>query len=184
MYTRQGTYGGVIPASTFAATSGAPGAGRLDVLESSPGNSDADSDVDEVDDGIDPTNWGDAVMSGIIDMSAGTEPTSENPDPWGQLVDSNGNLTVDFGFRRQCVIGAMAWHDTTDNGVHDIDENPAAGQTAYLYNHDTGELLDTNVTDQYGWYLFEPLTPGVNYRVSFDDLTDVDDQFPTCVLYC
>lgn len=180
-----GKYKVVIPAENFTKDDPhAPGTGRLDVLESSPGVVDANTDVDEVDDGIDPANWGDAVESHVIDLTAASEPTGESPDPWGQLVDANANLTIDFGFRRQCVIGAMAWFDTTDNDVHDIDEFPAAGETAYLYNDDTDELIATNVADQYGWYLFEHLTPGVNYRVSFDDVSDVDDQFPTCVLYC
>ncbi|MEM7140856.1 MAG: SdrD B-like domain-containing protein [Actinomycetota bacterium] len=179
-----GTYQVVIPAVNFIKEDAhAPGSGRLDVLESSPGVTDADSDVDEVDDGIDPAQWGDAVMSGVIDMTAGAEPTAENPDPWGQLVDSNGNLTIDFGFRRQCIIGAMAWFDTTDNDVHDIDEFPAAGELATLVNDDTEEVIATNVADQYGWYLFEHLTPGVNYRVDFED-PNIDSQYPTCVLYC
>jgi len=172
-----GRYKVAIPATNFSST------GRLDVLQSSPSASDADLNIDKVDDGVDPSAWGEAVTTMLVDMSAGTEPTGENPDPWGQLVDANGNLTVDFGFRRQCLIGAMAWHDTTDNNVHDINENPAANETAYLYNNDTNTLIETGTADQYGWYLFEHLTPGINYRVQFD-ATDVDDQFPSCVLYC
>ena len=172
-----GDYKVVIPSSNFAAN------GRLDVLESSPGVTAADSDVDEVDDGEDPAVWGDPVSSGVVNMAAMAEPIGESPDPWGQLVDANHNLTIDFAFRRQCLIGAMAWFDTIDNDVHDIDEFPAAGEVATLVNDDTEEVIATNVADQYGWYLFEHLTPGINYRVDFDD-PSIDSQYPTCVLYC
>ena len=62
-------------------------------------------------------------------------------------------------------------------------ELPAAGQTATLVNDTTGEILATAVADQYGWYLFGHLAPGVTHRVDFAH-PDIDSQYPSCVLYC
>ena len=174
----EGAYKVVVPALNFEANA------KLDVLESSPGVTAADTDIDEVDDGIDPTAWGDAVSTGVINLKARTEPTAESPDPWGQEADANANLTIDFGFRRQCLIGGLAWVDTNSNGIHDPGETPAAGVTATLIDDATGQVLATMTTDQYGWYLFEHLTPGSHtWRVDFD-AAGVPSQFPTCTLYC
>ncbi|RMH79457.1 MAG: DUF11 domain-containing protein [Actinomyces sp.] len=173
-----GTYKVVVAASNFDTDTG-----RLDVLESSPGATPADDDVDGVDDGLDPTSWGEAVETAPFTLTAGAEPLVENPDPYGQTVDANYNLTVDFAFRRQCLIGGMVWYDTNGDGVHQAEESPAAGVGTTLYDATTGAVLDTGTTDAYGWYLFEHLTPGVSYRVAFDDPA-LADQFPTCNLYC
>lgn len=90
-----GDYCVSIPASAFTD----PLAGRV----SSRGDSgafepapDPDGDVDNDDNGTERSNG--AVASAVVSLTAESEPTGETPDNTTAGLDTNDNLTVDFGF--------------------------------------------------------------------------------------
>ena len=61
-------------------------------MQSSPGETAANDDIDGVDDGMDdPSPFSNGISSGYFELANGTEPTSEDGD-------ANTNLTFDFGF--------------------------------------------------------------------------------------
>jgi uncharacterized repeat protein (TIGR01451 family) len=88
----------------------------------------------------------------------------------GQL-DSNSNLTIDFGFYKPMSIGNRVWFDTDNSGTQIAPESGIPNVTVILYRDldgsgtfDAGEQIATDITDASGYYLFDNLVPG-NYRV-------------------
>ena len=93
---------------------------------------DPDTDVDDNDDNGEARRSGfysGGVLSPSVTVTAGAEPTGENPDnnPGG-TPDTNSNLTVDFGFYTTA-LGNQVWLDdgtgggTADNGLLDGTES-------------------------------------------------------------
>ncbi len=62
-------------------------------------------------------------------------------------------------------IGQYVWHDINANGIRDVGEDGIAGVTVKLYNQNN-VLVDTQVTDGRGYYLFTGVK-GNNYYVVF-----------------
>ncbi len=53
-----------------------------------------------------------------------------------------------------------AYYDENDNGIHDPGEAPASGETVYLRDAKTGELLITAVTGEDGSFIMAGIAPG------------------------
>jgi uncharacterized repeat protein (TIGR01451 family) len=97
--------------------------------------------------------------------------TGDGPNSRGTLgqLDSNSNLTIDFGFYKPLSIGNRVWFDTDDSGTINGTETGVPLVVMELYLADasgnpTGAPIRTDVTDDDGFYLFDNLTPG-NYVV-------------------
>ena len=101
--------------------------------------------------------------------------------------DSNGNLTVDFGFYKVPVLGDLVWNDFNRNGVQDPGEPPISGVTVQLWQPGADGIIGTAddvntgisaTTDTSGIYSITTatLSPG-NYYLRFTP--DATYQFTT-----
>lgn len=59
-------------------------------------------------------------------------------------------------------ISDYVWLDENQNGIQDPDEQGLLGVTVNLYDED-GNLIDTDITDENGYYIFDDLYPGSYY---------------------
>ncbi|MFZ1452251.1 MAG: SdrD B-like domain-containing protein, partial [Ferruginibacter sp.] len=75
------------------------------------------------------------------------------------------NHSIDFGFKALASLGDKVWRDDNQNGIQDAGEPGVAGITVTLYDN-AGIVIGTTVTDAYGLYLFDNLTPAT-YQVGF-----------------
>ncbi len=167
-----------------------PAAGPLLNYYSSQPTTTTDNDVDEDDNGIYDPNPLDAtpvtggVVSPMITLAKNLEPINEtdlsgNPvHDDGELtyrgerrLDSNSNLTIDFGFYKPMSLGNRVWYDTDGDGIIDPLENGIGGVNVELWVDTNGDdvpdaqYIRNSVpyvvtTDLNGWYLFDNLTPG------------------------
>ena len=71
-------------------------------------------------------------------------------------------------------IAGTAYDDRNGNGIQDADEPGVAGVTVYLDLNVDGTYDQTTVSDANGDYEFTDLTPGLQYQVCFDELTDFE----------
>ena len=156
------------PAENFSESSGAGGA--LLGMFSSTGNGDAPSVDDEIvdgDDNGDPVDGpGSDVVTGMMLLEPGTEPTVDAGDEDGDaigpnqnLFDASANLTADLGFYTAS-LGAFLWIDLNNDGVFDPDEDPIPGVTVELYDA-FGNLIATAVSDEDGLVEFAGLQEGL-----------------------
>lgn len=88
-----------------------------------------------------------------------------------EIVDLDARNTIFFHadvpvVAEQGQIGDLVWLDENENGLQDIDEPGIPGVTVELWNAD-GYLVDTQVTDANGNYLFDNL-PFSSYYVVFN----------------
>lgn len=74
------------------------------------------------------------------------------------------NNTVDQGFYKLARLGDFVWNDRNGNGRQTPDEEGIANAQVKLLQDDV--LVETKVTDNNGFYLFENLQPGV-YNLEF-----------------
>jgi LPXTG-site transpeptidase (sortase) family protein len=152
----------------------------------------SDNDDSENDSNIATTN-GNIYTSGTYNLTGDGEPDgvdsniASSDDADDGLIDNgddnNGNMTVDFGFVRYMSIGNRVFKDdggptgtgTLDNGIMDGDEEPFANVRVELYQ-DNGNgtfgsedtLLNFDITNADGYYLFDQLDPG-DYFVHIPD---------------
>jgi protocatechuate 3,4-dioxygenase beta subunit len=154
-----GTYEVRLAASNF--NTGAVLAGYTSSTNSS---ADPNDNVNNDDNGI--TNGvlgsGGVVISGPIDLAAGTEPTNDGDS------DPNTNLTLDFGMvppaaPQTLSLGSTVFIDSNNNGLFDANESPIAGVNVDLVNSQ-GTVLQTHTTNALGDYTFTGLAPG-EYKV-------------------
>jgi protocatechuate 3,4-dioxygenase beta subunit len=83
------------------------------------------------------------------------------------LNTANANHNYDFGFKGFASIGDKVWRDDDKDGIQDAGEPGVTGITVTLYQNGTDGLpgtaddvvIGTTVTDAYGNYLFDNLTP-------------------------
>ncbi len=145
-------------------------------LSSTAPNTDtADNRQDGDDNGIQAAG-GDPVMSPIITLTPGGEPTDAlETGPTGGmldngLVDQNGDMTVDFGFYPTGSIGDTIYFDLDGNGSQSSSESGIAGVTVVLTYIDLDGVAITlnTVTALDGTYLFDDLPLGVDYTVTVD----------------
>jgi protocatechuate 3,4-dioxygenase beta subunit len=84
---------------------------------------------------------------------------------------ANNNHSIDFGFKTTASLGNKVWRDDNKDGSQDPEEPGVAGVTVSLFRGTT--FVRSTVTDAYGFYLFDELTPSTtgdattNYNVEF-----------------
>ncbi len=77
---------------------------------------------------------------------------------------------LDAGFFLPAALGNYVWLDENINGIQEAAENGIEGVFVTLYNADNDQIVDSEITDSNGLYLFDNLPPG-NYYVVFDQST-------------
>ncbi|MEN9548029.1 MAG: hypothetical protein RIR12_620 [Bacteroidota bacterium] len=88
---------------------------------------------------------------------------------------SNINHNYDIGFKTLASIGDKVWRDDNKDGIQDTGEPGVAGITVMLYQNGTDGvpgntddiIIGTTVTDAYGIYLFDNLSPSTNAATSY-----------------
>ncbi len=174
-----GDYEVVLPASNFA-----PGTGVLNSYHSTGTNilangtivetpavdpdNDLDSDVDENGTQVSATA---AISSGVLTLgpkaSQPFEPITDDDNLGGNLTDPAPdfltNYTVDFGFYTTS-LGNQVWEDQNNNGVRDAGEPAIQGVLVELLSADGTQVLDTDITNGNGRYMFENLPEG-DYQI-------------------
>jgi len=105
------------------------------------------------------------------------------PGEWGtnwpdsfceyNLLDGRDDVVVSPGG----TIGDLVWNDVDGDGLQDADEPGIPDVIVDLFD-DAGEILDSQVTDADGGYLFENVCPGV-YTVQVDAATLPPGLTPT-----
>ena len=176
-----GIYQVVIPTAPASAPMNTEGAEQVLTDTGDAGGDDLADVGTQAADGANPFG---PVSSPFITLLPGTEPegAEENAmaggtqdDTGAQLIDGNGDMTVDFGFVPMLSVGSTVFSDTDGNSVQDgPGETGIAGATVNLYFDsnmdgviDATELMnpiDMTTTGPNGDYLFEMLSPGL-YQV-------------------
>jgi Cna protein B-type domain. len=146
----------IVPPAGYSSSTGTNGS-TTGAYEPAP---DPDSDADDNDDN--GTTDGAVIRSAPVTLTAGGEPTGEDPstglvDP---APDASSNLTVDFGLFRPLRLGNLVWHDVNNNGLVDGTETGISGVTVELLDSTGTTVLATTTTDINGNYLFDNLIPG------------------------
>jgi len=91
---------------------------------------------------------------------------NENPnDPFGTGDDDEDDNDA-AGILVVGGLGDTVWKDTNGDGIQDPDEEGVEGVLVTLTDCE-GNLLDTQMTDEDGFYFFNNLIPG-DYQVQFD----------------
>lgn len=153
-------------------------------------------DVDINDNGINspsPVSGTFGILSNALVLTANLEPTTDtdvsNNAADGPVFrgnngeeDNDSDLSVDFGFFKSMSIGNRVWFDTGagggtyNDGIQNGSEPGAPNVNVTLYRDDgdgifnraTDTVVDTDITDGTGHYLFDGLVAG-NYFVWVDD---------------
>ncbi len=154
---------------------------------------DPDDNLDNDDEGIQDGGSGMSVSSDTITLALGDEPLNganagaetAQGSMQDDAFDSNGNMTLDFGFFAPVSVGDTAFVDLDGNGLQDVGEPGIGGVTVALLdsNGDTvtvdaegNTIPGVTMTAADGSYLFENLPPGV-YSVAFDISTADNAEF-------
>jgi len=87
--------------------------------------------------------------------------------------DTNGNMTLDFGFSTKAALGNYVWYDDNHNGLQERNESGVANVEVILLD-DSGNEVNRTRTDSDGKYIFMGLTPGT-YSVEFNLSTLPED---------
>ena len=161
----------------------ADGAPLGEINTSSAPTESGDEDIDNNDNGVQPVDAatmstaGQPTTSGTITLSLGDEPVNgAGPDgengPGSEqddMMDANGNMTVDFGFYTPVSIGSQVFLDVDNSGDNNAGtETGIDGVTVELFDDvdDSGDfsaadtLVTSTVTMNGGLYLFDDLSPG------------------------
>lgn len=89
------------------------------------------------------------------------------------LSAGQNNLTIDAGMYAQpsstASLGNFVWNDVNNNGVQDANEAGVPGIVVTLYGSDGTTVISTTTTDEFGYYIFNNLTPS-DYVVGFSNL--------------
>jgi protocatechuate 3,4-dioxygenase beta subunit len=91
------------------------------------------------------------------------------------IVSGQQNLTVDAGVYQTAALGNRVWLDANGNGRQDTGESGVGGLSVTLIGGGADRLLSTTAdntsvtmtTAADGTYMFNGLTPGVEYQVQF-----------------
>ncbi|HMN33596.1 MAG TPA: SdrD B-like domain-containing protein [Chitinophagaceae bacterium] len=89
------------------------------------------------------------------------------------IVAGENNLTIDAGLYLQnantASLGNFVWNDVNNNGIQDANEVGVPGVTVTLYANDGITVVSTTTTNEFGYYIFNNLTPD-SYIVGFSGL--------------
>jgi hypothetical protein len=122
------------------------------------------------------TGAGNPTLSGMVNLAPGAEPTETGTNPGAtqdDAAETNGNMTIDFGFVPTMSIGSTVFADVNNDGIQQTTnplEDGIAGVTVQLfYDADNNPatppvLVGTTATDANGNYYFPNLPEG-NYTV-------------------
>ena len=167
-----GTYFVSIPMDEFGA-----GEPLEQLTTSSTDTETGDEDIDNNDNGIQAAA-GEATTSGPIVLMLGTEPVDGAGDndeagtgaDQDNMMDANGNMTVDFGFFAPVSIGSQVFYDADNSGDDNGGTEPGIdGVTVELFMDTDGDgfytpgvdmLVATTTTMNGGLYFFGDLAPG------------------------
>jgi protocatechuate 3,4-dioxygenase beta subunit len=109
----------------------------------------------------------------FFDNLPSTSPHDLNPG----LALGQTDLTADFGYQPQGVIGETVWIDSDNDGLRDGSEQGIPDITVNLCSDAAClTVLETTTTDENGEYSFGGLTNGLTYYVQVDT---GDADFPT-----
>jgi protocatechuate 3,4-dioxygenase beta subunit len=168
----------VVRISSIAAANVTALAGLVSTVDGSDANTDTDND----DNGVDfPNAWvSSTVTLGAANAYLGAEPLNESRRD-GESTDyddgaswtaspldppfyanSRSNLTVDFGFMPLYRLGNLVWLDADNDGLAESGEPALSGVTVELWRDavGTGVLIGDTVTNAQGFYSFEGLRAG------------------------
>jgi protocatechuate 3,4-dioxygenase beta subunit len=164
-----GNYFVYLPASNFAST------GKLARTRPMSGQSgddqqdDGELAADNGDDAANPSVTG--IRSNVFNLSPGNEPGFDDSE-WGlasymdDSIDTNVDLTIDFGFFTPMGVGNMVFNDNNGNGVADLGEG-VAGVTVELWSADSNTALAFTTTSSdsqtRGRYFFNNVNPGIYF---------------------
>lgn len=95
------------------------------------------------------------------------------------------NHSYDFGFDALASLGDKVWLDEDKDGVQDASEKGVAGITVMLYKNGNDKIAGTSddklvaavITDAYGNYLFDNLTPTTQTNQNTIDSTSYNVRF-------
>ena len=110
------------------------------------------------------------AISGLITLVNNTEPIEAGTgvDAIGgaqdDANDTNGNMTVDFGFFASASLGNFVWNDLNADGLQSAGETGIEGVLITLT--DANNVVQTTTTAANGSYSFPTLAPGT-YKISF-----------------
>jgi len=113
-----------------------------------------------------------------VETNTGSNNTGDNQD---DAFDTNGDMTVDFGFILPASLGNFVWLDLDMDGIQDANEDGIANVTVNLFEDTNGDgvingaELTTPVasatTGPNGEYLFPDLQPAVTFITGVDVTT-------------
>ncbi|MEZ4987014.1 MAG: SdrD B-like domain-containing protein [Saprospiraceae bacterium] len=182
-----------LPAGNYYVQIGGTEFGGGEPLEiiniSSTPTSTADDETDNDDNGS-QSGAGTVTTSPVIELGeADGEPTAEAGQGGTQddANDTNGDMTVDFGFFAPVSLGDTTWVDLNANGLQDPTEPRIEGVTVTLFNAngtpvttdaEGNPYTNTTTTNAMGFYEFTNLPPG-SYYVVFDISTAPGSEFYT-----
>ncbi len=118
---------------------------------------DPDNNTDNDNNGTNTSIVGE-VRSSAITLALTTEPSTDGDG-------SNGNLTLDFGFKGTGLIGNLVFNDVNANGIQDVTETGGIQGVNVVLAYPNGTTTSTT-TDANGLYSFPNLAPGT-YSVTF-----------------
>lgn len=123
---------------------------------------------------------GGSIRSAPVTLAFGSAPTGEPPTPGltDPAIDTNSNLTIDFGVFRPASIGDFVWYDIDGDGIQDTGEPGIAGVTVNLYDASGTTLIATTTTDANGFYQFTNLQPNTDYLIRLNNSTDYTGTGP------
>jgi len=164
----------------------------------------ASSDDQNAEDNNLKTEQNGAYLSPLIELTLGGEPTGSDEESYvngagddqDDRWDSNGDMTVDFGFYKPSVsIGSVVWYDENNNRLQDANESFLENAIVTLLDASGNEVTEDvygegiseiNTYDTGGTYYFGNLpagdyivkvTPPAGY-VGDADPASADDQNP------
>lgn len=110
-------------------------------------------DVTTLPAGMSPTQVG--APGSTLDNDSNTNPDTVS------VADGATDNSIDFGFIAPCTgrIGDFVWHDANGNGIQDAGELGLAGVTVNLKRASDNAVIQTDITDGNGGYMFEGLCP-------------------------
>ncbi|MEM9525005.1 MAG: SdrD B-like domain-containing protein, partial [Bacteroidota bacterium] len=157
-----------------------------------------DNGGDGLNNGSQENGAGTPALSPVITLTPGQEPGAADEDNLSEVAgaaqddddDTNGDMTVDFGFIPTQSVGSTVFVDENGDGTDDPDEPGLEGVTVNLYGDldgdgDPTDLIATTITDEDGNYLFDTLPPGTyqveiiptpEYPASSDGASPADDD--------
>ncbi len=159
----EGDYIVGIPAQAFLADEGLE---HFPVSSTDIASTSLDDNLDENDNGAQASGPGTAVYSPIITLAVNSEPTAAQESGSGgtqdDANDSDGNMTVDFGFVPLFSLGNQVWFDDNNNGIIDPAETFADSVLVILHAFDGTNYtaIESMYTDINGLYLFDTLFTG------------------------